>query len=142
MQYNEGIDFWRFHAPEVKSTIMVSPSKQKEFEIFLAESKTHYKVVINDVESILEEERTNMTRKRDGRSRDVKPNFKIYWSSKEMEQYCKFLADAFPQFVEMEILGHSPEGRSIYAMKISNGVFGQKPIIAMESGMHARHVYF
>lgn len=143
MQYDEGFDFWRFYAPEVKSTIMVAPSKQEKFETFLNESKTLHEVVINDVEIILEEERSNMTRNRIGRSRlvlvpEVTPNFKVYWSSSEMEEYCRFLAETYSKLVEMEILTVSPDGRNIYAMKISNGIFGQKPIIAMESGMHAR----
>jgi hypothetical protein len=122
---------------------MVAPSKQEEFENFLSDSKTPFEVIINDLEVILEEERSNMTVNRNGRSRltvvpGVTPNFKVYWSSNEMEEFCNYLAQTYPQLVEMEILTLSPQGRNIYAMKISSGDFGQKPIIAMESGMHAR----
>lgn len=143
MEHDEGIDFWRFYAPEVRSTIMVSPSKQEEFELFLKDSKTPYEVIINNLESVLEEERSNMTQNRNARSPIISgvkrtPNFKVYWSSKQMEDYCKFLSETYPELAEMETLAYSPGGRKIYAMKISSGTFGEKPIIAMESGMHAR----
>ena len=133
MQFDEELDFWRFHAPDLKSTIMVSPSKQEEFEVFLENSGTQFELIINDVETILEEERSNMTR--DARSTSISmPNFKIYWSAHEMEQYCSYLAFNYPELVEMEKLAVTPEGRNLYAMKISSGIFGRKPIIAMESG--------
>lgn len=120
---------------------MIAPHLQKDFENFLENSKIKNSVAINDVEIVLEEERRNITRNRRERS-SVMPNFipdfSVYWSSMEMEEYCTYLADTYPQFVQMETMVFSPQGRRIYALRISNGVFGQKPIIAMESGMHAR----
>jgi hypothetical protein len=136
-QFEDGIDFWRLYSAGVKSTVMIAPHRQLDFEEFLAAMRIEYNVAISDVETVLEEERRNMTSNRRGKSSQM-PDFSIYWSSMEMEQYCTYLANTYPQFVQMETLTFSPGNRRIYAMKISNGVFGHKPIIAMEAGMHAR----
>lgn len=120
---------------------MIAPHLQQEFENFLEKSQIPYVISINDVEILLEEERRNITRNRRGKESvlpGMVPDFARYWSSMEMETYSTYLAATYPQFVQMETMGFSPENRRVYALKISNGVFGQKPIIAMESGMHAR----
>jgi murein tripeptide amidase MpaA len=121
---------------------MIAPEKQKYFEDFLALHKIPYEVVIEDMEEpILEEKRSmdKIRRKRATLVPSVTPDFSVYWSATQMETYCKYLTDTYPSLVSMETLILSPEGRRIYAMKISSGpVFGRKPIVAMESGMHAR----
>lgn len=140
-QYEAGVDFWRLYQAGVTSKVMIAPDLQQEFESFLVKSQIPHAVAINDVEIILEEERRNITRNRRGKGSvlpGMVPDFTRYWSSMDMEAYCTFLAQTYPQFVEMEHLVFSPGNRRVYALKISSGVFGQKPIIAMESGMHAR----
>jgi Carboxypeptidase activation peptide/Zinc carboxypeptidase len=140
-QFEDGADFWRLYSAGVRSTVMIAPHRQEDFEEFLDASQIIYNVAINDVEIVLEEERRNMTKNRRGKSTALPgmvPDFSVYWSSTEMEQYCSYLANTYPQLIQMETLIFSPGNRRIYAMKISNGVFGQKPIIAMEAGMHAR----
>lgn len=120
---------------------MVAPKFQSNFESYLTSSNLTYQMVIDDVEVVLENERESIAQNRQLKPTALPgmvPDFSIYWSSDEMETYCTFLATTFPQFVEMETLGFSPGNRRIYAMKVSTGVFGQKPIIAMETGMHAR----
>lgn len=140
-QHKEGVDFWRFYAPGITSKVMIAPNLQEDFESFLEKSKIPYKVAISNVEVILEEERRNITRNRQARSTvfpSMVPDFSVYWSSMEMEEYSTYLAATYPAFVQMETIIFSPENRRIYSLKISNGIFGQKPIIAMEGGMHAR----
>jgi hypothetical protein len=121
--------------------ILVSPQSQLNFEAYLSSSNITFKVALDDLEPLLEEERQNMATNRLLKKTALPgmvPDFSIYWSSAEMERYSTFLASTYPQFVQMETLVFSPGGRRIYGLRISNGVFGQKPIIAMESGMHAR----
>lgn len=95
---------------------------------------------MDDYEKALEEERASIAENHrdkvgyNGRSAD----FSIYWRYSEMESYVTDLAARFPNLVDFETLGFSPGNRRIYALKISTGVFGQKPIITIESGMHAR----
>lgn len=120
---------------------MIPPTLIKEFESYLSSNKIPYQILIDDVEVTLEEERQSMAKNRREKSPVVPgmtPDFSVFWSSAQMEEYCTYLAREFPSFVQMETLTWSPHGRRIYAMKVSSGTFAQKPIIAMESGMHAR----
>lgn len=121
---------------------MVKPERQSEFEEFLSVHQIPYELVIDDMEPLILEEKQSMEKTRQKRSiaaPRVTPDFSVFWSSDEMETYCNFLAQTYPNFVTIETMTWSPEGRRIYAMKVSSGpVFGQKPIVAMEGGMHAR----
>ncbi|XP_070494549.1 carboxypeptidase B-like [Chironomus tepperi] len=142
LQYEEGIDFWRLYTPGRMSRVMISPEKIAYFEEFLKAHEIPYEVAIEDMEGPIEEERRSMRKSRQKRATSVPrvtPDFSVFWSAAEIETYCTFLATTYPQFVTLETMTWSPEGRRIYAMKVSSGpVFGQKPIIGMESGMHAR----
>lgn len=95
---------------------------------------------MEDYETALEKERTDIAESRktkrgyDGRAAD----FTVYWTYQEMEAYVFDLAQRFPNFVQVETLAFSPGNKRIYALRVSSGVFGQKPIIVLENGMHAR----
>lgn len=142
IQFDEGIDFWRLYVAGEKSRVMIAPEKQQEFEDFLDFHKIPYEVAIEDMEESIIEEQRSMAKNRRKRATfdpQVTPDFSVYWSAAQMETYCTYLADTYPSLVSMETMTFSPEGRRIYALKISSGpVFGRKPIIAMESGMHSR----
>lgn len=95
---------------------------------------------MNDYETALEKEREEIAESRklkrgyDGRNAD----FTVYWTFREMEAYTFDVAQRFPHLTQVETLGFSPQNNRIYALRVSNGVFGQKPIIVLENGMHAR----
>lgn len=139
-EYETGVDFFRLVVAGRTSKVLVSPERQNEFENSLKLSQVDFSIDIEDYEVILEEERSSIAEKRkthqgfDGRF----GNFSLYWTNDEIEAWCTNLANIYPQFVQMETLIFSPGGRRIFAMRVSTGVFGQKPIYAVEGGMHAR----
>lgn len=114
----------------------MAPERQQEFEQFLTQKNIQFSINIEDYEEVLENERKGIEENRkhsrgfDGRN----GNFSLYWTFEEMEAWCTQLALRYPQFVQLETLTFSPEGRRIFAMKVSTGVFGQKPIYAVEAG--------
>lgn len=134
------MDFFKFTAAGRTSKVLIAPQRIEDFENFLSEQKINFKIILSDYEKVLEEERAEIaenhknSRGFDGRN----GNFSLYWRFNEMEDYASSLASRFPNIAQFETLGFSPGNRRIYALRISNGVFGQKPIIAIESGMHAR----
>jgi hypothetical protein len=119
---------------------LIAPERVQEFEKFLDDYKIPHTVVMDDYETALEKEREEIAESRkskrgyDGRA----ANFEVYWTYQEMEAYTFDVAQRFPQFAQVETLAFSPENRRIYALRVSSGVFGQKPIIVLENGMHAR----
>lgn len=137
----KGFDFFRLRNPGMPSTVLVAPERIFDFESFLSQTQIPFEVLFDDYEKPLEEERAALAKNRmngvKGYS-EGRANFAVYWRYPEMEAYIDDMAARFPQFLTKETLIVSPQGRNIYAVKISSGVFGQKPIIAMESGMHAR----
>lgn len=120
---------------------MVAPEQQQDFENFLQTNKIGHSVVYDDYEKELETERQQMAENRKKKSAftaEGTADFSVYWSFAEMQDYLRSL-ESRHQNIQVEVLAFSPENRPIYAVKIStNAVFGQKPIIAMETGMHAR----
>lgn len=99
-------------------------------------------MIYQDYEVELEKEREQMAETRKTKSAfkiDGQADFSVFWSFAEMQSYLLGLRDRFPNLIQVENLAFSPEGRPIYAIKVSsNPIFGQRPIIAMETGMHAR----
>jgi len=138
-----GVDFWRLYAQGMPSSVMIEPKLLGKFERFLKFSNMTYKVQLEDVEDALEKDRQSRSAYRrtfPNSSIDftTDPNFEIYWSSAQMEAYSMSLASRFPNRIQFEIIGRSALGLPIYTLKISNGVFGQKPLIFIEGGCHAR----
>lgn len=142
-QHIEGVDFWRRYAKGLPSSVMIEPTLVPKFERFLRYSNMTNKVIVENVEDALETDRQSRDAYRRTFSNaslqfTTDPNFEIYWSSEQMENYARSLATRFPNRVQLEVIGRSAQGRVIYALKISSGPFGTKPLVFIEGGCHAR----
>lgn len=139
----EGVDFWRFRTQGTPSSVMIEPQLLGRFERFLQLTNMTHKVIVEDVEDALEQDRRSRSEYRQTISNasidfTTNPNFDIYWSSEQIETYARSLAQRFPNRVQFEVIGRSAEGRILFTLKISNGPFGARPIIFVEGGCHAR----
>jgi len=139
----DGVDFWRFYAQGTPSKVMIEPKLLRKFENFLRGANITHNVFLEDVEDALEldrKSRSEYRRSLGNASIDftTNPNFDIYWSSEQMETYSRSVASRYPHIAEFETIGRSAQGRYIYALKISSGSFGAKPLIFIEGGCHAR----
>lgn len=142
-QHIEGVDFWRLYAQGQPSSVMIEPKLIGKFERFLKFTNMTSKVIVKDVEDALELDRKSREEYRRTFSNvslqfTTNPNFDIYWTSDQMETYSRSVASRFPNRVQFEVIGRSAQNRVIYTLKISNGPFGQKPLIFVEGGCHAR----
>lgn len=140
-QFEEGIDFWTTGGPGRASRIMVSPEVDASFMNFLNSNKIQNKLTINDVESRLQADKAARLMNRSKRSvfADDEPNFELFWSFEEMETFTIQLAQRYPNLVKRDVIGKSIEGRDIFGMRVSSAAeFGKKPIIFIDSGIHAR----
>ncbi|CRL08319.1 CLUMA_CG021383, isoform A [Clunio marinus] len=138
----EGVDFWRAGAAGTVSRIAVQPLLQDAFEMFLKSEQFDYEVYIEDVgelEHIFEEDKVRrLSRKTSAIEPLSSPDFGVFWTSDEMDLFCRRLAIEYPQFVEREVIARSFEGRDVFALKFSIGGFGRKPLMFIDGGMHAR----
>lgn len=140
-QNEEDVDFWITGAPGRTSKVMIPPKLRNKFENFLTEKNITNKLIVEDVEKYLRTEKTMRNRKKRILSQPKleQPDFSVFWALSEMETYCIQLAQKYPMLITREVIGKSGEGRDLFAMRVSSGSqFGQKPIIFIDSGTHAR----
>lgn len=140
----EGVDFWRAGAAGHLSKVMIPPYLQEDFENFLEANGIDFKVSVEDVGELEKEfeadrvRRLRMKKLKSAIDPSAAPNFDVYWTSEEINTYCLRLAAEYPQLVTREVIARSFDGQDVFALKISRGGFGGKPIIFMDGGMHAR----
>lgn len=140
----EGVDFWRAGAAETLSRVMVPPHLLGPFEDFLARNKVDYSIFLDNLDEVEKEfeadrvRRLKMKKLKSAIDPAATPNFEVYWTTDEIDDYCRRLATMYPQLVQRESIATSFEGRDVFALKISRGGFGGKPIFFMDGGMHAR----
>jgi hypothetical protein len=141
-QFEIGIDFWTTGGTGRTSRIMVSPEVEKKFVKFLENSGTKHTLTVSDVEMNLKADKVarELRKKRSVKiNSPSEPNFEVYWSFEEMEDFSLYLAQNYPNLVKRDVIGKSVEGRDIFALRVSNGAeFGRKPIVFIDSGIHAR----
>ncbi|KAJ8971239.1 hypothetical protein NQ314_000801 [Rhamnusium bicolor] len=97
-------------------TVMVAPDAQIGFETDLLSNNLEFSVLIDNVERALQR------------------RFEYLYL---ITSYLETLAQNYPGFTRLEILGQSYEGRDIYGLRISSGGFN-KPAIFVDAGIHAR----
>ncbi|XP_074601620.1 carboxypeptidase B-like isoform X2 [Brevipalpus obovatus] len=64
--------------------------------------------------------------------------FTEYRRYQEMTQYAQELVSSYPNLMSLETFGKSFEGRDLILMKIGSRSNGDKPIIWIDAGIHAR----
>lgn len=139
-----GIDFWTHPRVGHPAKIMVSPELEQSFVNFLVESSISHKLTIPDVEAVLRKEKEEHEHRRSKRSVNINAvddaAFDYFWTFDEMETYAKLLAETYPNTVKLENIGQTIEGRNMFALKFSTSLstFGEKPIIFIDAGTHAR----
>lgn len=140
----EGVDFWKAGGAGYLSRVMIPPYLQDAFQSFLDTNEISYEVRIEDVGEVEKEfEADRVKRLKRAKTKSAidsfaSPNFEVYWTSDEMDSFCRYLAATYPHLVTREVITRSFEGRDVFALKISSGGFGRKPIIFIDGGMHAR----
>lgn len=73
----------------------------------------------------------------------VKMSWDRYHDYKQITQFCKDLAKAYPELVQVESIGKSFEGRDIWALKITDyktGKPNEKPGFYIDGGIHANEL--
>jgi murein tripeptide amidase MpaA len=139
-----GVDFWKAGAAGLLSRVMIPPELQKSFENFLNGKNLEFTIAHDDLENLekeFETERNERLKRKQAKSAidpAATPNFRVYWTSDEINAYSLRLAANYPHLVTREVIARTFEGRDVFALKISRGGFGRKPIIFMDGGMHAR----
>ncbi|KAF5301245.1 hypothetical protein FQR65_LT00945 [Abscondita terminalis] len=125
---NYSYDFWSpINLDQKPIDVMVPPSSQTEFLKFLTNNNITYTTFINNVEKTLPKKETLSAR-----SRTI--SFLKFHRFNE----ASFMKETYPHLVRLESIGYSYEGRDVKVIKISSNPEGNKPVIFVDAGIHAR----
>ncbi|XP_049867085.1 zinc carboxypeptidase-like [Pectinophora gossypiella] len=111
--------------------ILISPDLVPMFEEIAAEAKLETKLVVDDYSGLIEIERVLPPRK-SGFS------WNAYYDVNDIYRYLSNMSQQYPTWTELVVAGKSYEGRQILGLRINTPTDPDKPVMFIESGIHAR----
>ncbi|KAM4874151.1 carboxypeptidase A1 [Thomomys bottae] len=132
------LDFWRDPTrPGTPIDVRVPFSSLQAVKIFLESHGISYTIMIEDVQSLLDKEKKQMsTLQARAQSTDTF-NYATYHTLEEIYDFLDLLVAENPQLVSKIQIGNSYEGRPIYVLKFSTGG-ANRPAIWIDTGIHSR----
>ncbi|XP_004418736.1 PREDICTED: carboxypeptidase A1 [Ceratotherium simum simum] len=132
------LDFWRAPAqPGSPIDVRVPFSSIQAVKIFLESYGIEYTIMIEDVQSLLDEEQEQIFTSQARTSSTDNFNYATYHTLEEIYGFIDLLVAENPQLVSKLQIGSSYEGRPIYVLKFSTG--GEdRPAIWLDTGIHSR----
>jgi len=133
-------DWWTEPSkPRVSVDVSIAPGCVKRFEKMLRNAGIKYKVIIADLEDLIEEEKSSsMSWSSTGYRAGGFWNPKVYHKLSEITKRTKWLASTYPHVVSRRNLGTTYEGRKIEALLLRQDSSSKKPVIWLDCGIHAR----
>jgi len=130
---NEGVDFWmRPRNIGGYADIMVSPDSYSTINSILENQQMDSKVMIQDVEQLIENERTRLSTRQ-----DKEMNWEEYQTLPTIYEWLDNLIASNSELISSESYGLSTEGRELKVYKVSTGGSG-KPAFWIDATIHAR----
>ncbi|KAK6488144.1 carboxypeptidase A1-like isoform X1 [Huso huso] len=132
------LDFWR---EPVKTALAVDVrvpfAGLQALKVFLESNGIQYRVMIDDVQMLLDEEKEEMFRSHDRERNTNNFDYASYHTLEEIYSWMDSLEAEYPDLVTKIQIGSSFEGRPINVLKFSTGG-SNRPAIWLDSGIHAR----
>ncbi|XP_042324871.1 carboxypeptidase A1-like [Sceloporus undulatus] len=135
---NLQLDFWRDPShPEIPIDVRVPFSSLQGVKVFLESNGIQYSIMIEDLQSLVDEEKLYMSR-RHFMPRSVETfNYASYHNIDEIYDFMDLLVSENPGVVSKIQIGKSFEGRPINILKFSTGGTN-RPAIWIDTGIHSR----
>merc|ERR1712018_321752 len=126
------LDFWREASPGQSADVMVPIRLMKTVTEWLNTHNIKFDVMVEDVQSLIEETTPKNTSSRSA----GKIDWEDYYPHEDLNAFIQGLADA-NDFAEIINIGQSYEGRDMNVLAITKAGPG-KPNVWLEAGIHAR----
>ncbi|KAK5642673.1 hypothetical protein RI129_008840 [Pyrocoelia pectoralis] len=130
------IDVWNARKSKGAFSVMVPDFLQNDFEETLTDLQLSYKIIVEDVQAIVNEERNN--NEKAPSIIEGKISFEKYHRYAEIQEYLTYLSVEYPKLAYLTHYGVSYENRNLSAIHITTGGEEPKPIIFIDAGIHAR----
>ncbi|XP_057636509.1 carboxypeptidase A1 [Chionomys nivalis] len=132
------LDFWRDPArPGLPIDVRVPFPSVQSVKVFLESHDISYEIMIEDVQSLLDEEQKQMSAFRTRALTTDTFNYATYHTLDEIYEFIDQLVTENPQLVSKIHIGNTYEGRPIYVLKFSTGGADQ-PAAWIDTGIHSR----
>ncbi|KAM5302655.1 carboxypeptidase A1 [Glossophaga mutica] len=132
------LDFWRGPAqPGSPIDVRVPFASVQAVKVFLESHGIEYTTMIEDVQSLLDEEQEQMFAFQARAASTDTFNYATYHTLEEIYGFMDMLVAEHPQLVSKLQIGNTYEGRPIYVLKFSTGG-KNRPAIWIDTGIHSR----
>ncbi|XP_030072088.1 carboxypeptidase A1 [Microcaecilia unicolor] len=132
------LDFWQTSAePRRPTDIRVPFASLQAVKIFLESNKIQYSIMIDDLQTLLDEEQRAMLRSRSVARSTNTFNYAAYHNLDEIHAFQDLLVLENPGLVSKIQIGKSFEGRPINVLKFSTGGT-DRPAFWIDTGIHSR----
>ncbi|XP_029472695.1 carboxypeptidase A1-like [Rhinatrema bivittatum] len=132
------LDFWQTSAePRRPVDIRVPFASLQAVKIFLESNDIPYSIMIEDLQSLLDEEQSEMLRARSVAYSTDTFNYAAYHTLDEIHAFQDMLVLENPGLVSKIQIGTSFEGRPLYVLKFSSGGT-KRPAFWIDTGIHSR----
>ncbi|CAM4482297.1 unnamed protein product [Lepidochelys olivacea] len=132
------LDFWRGPGgQDVPTDVRVPFASLQAVKIFLESSGIRYSILIDDLQTLVDEEQTQMIRQHFMPQSVETFNYASYHTLDEIYNFMDLLVAANPNLVSKIQIGNSYEGRPLYVLKFSTGGT-KRPAIWIDTGIHSR----
>ncbi|KYO38851.1 carboxypeptidase A5 [Alligator mississippiensis] len=135
------LDYWAAPAkPGLPVDIRVPFPSLQPVKIFLESNGIPYTIMIEDVQTLLDEEKEAMERARKLERSSSGFDFSTYHTIEEIYSWMDDLVAQHPDLVSKIQIGESYEKRPLYVLKFSTGrtVKTHRPAIWIDTGIHSR----
>ncbi|RWS19893.1 carboxypeptidase B-like protein, partial [Leptotrombidium deliense] len=134
-----GVDLWSEPNRLLRPVLFtVSPESRQSVVKHLTEKRIDITLITNDLKKLVDNEREEISKISESFAADEVANFEAYHNYEKIAFILEEWKKKYPQNVKTRVIGVTWEKRSIYALKITGGKEGNKPIIFFECGIHAR----
>ncbi|EFX86826.1 hypothetical protein DAPPUDRAFT_312746 [Daphnia pulex] len=138
-------EVWKYVAgTNIEYSVLVPPKSQTEIKRKFNAANVSYVVDISDLQTAITEENTLSECTVINNSFDNKAVHRMDWTSyhrlDDIYGYLNYLADTYPNIVQLIDIGTSYENRTLYVVHISHpsSIPETKPAIWIDAGVHAR----
>ncbi|XP_023935976.2 uncharacterized protein LOC112044377 [Bicyclus anynana] len=130
----------RSESKKLEALVRLSPEEELEWLPFFEKNQIGYKLVSNNLASILRHEEFQNAQARNAADRNSTITWDAYYNSETINKYLDEIGAKYPDIATVINAGLSYEGRQIKYLRISTTRFEnlRKPVIVIDAAAHAR----
>ncbi|TSS60365.1 Carboxypeptidase A1 [Bagarius yarrelli] len=134
----EELDFWMGPVDvSLPVDVRVPFHSLQDVKAFLGYHEIPYKIMIQDVQDLLDAEQREMLKGKSLQPRSTDDyNYAVYHTLSEINSFMDMLVQENPGFVSKLLIGKSHEGRPLNVLKFSTGA--NRPGLWIDTGIHSR----